>query len=267
VSSDAAVAPDDQVLSEQRNGVLWVTFNRPEARNAMTFAMYERLTAICDAVAADAGIRCVVFAGAGEKAFVAGTDIAQFRAFKQPADALAYEERIETVLSRIEEIGVPTIAAIRGACTGGGAGIAAACDLRIASPSARFGVPIARTLGNCLSVGNLRRLTALVGPAAVKDLLFTGRLIDAPAALQIGFVGEVTADDAALLERAQELSATIAANAPITLAATKQAMLRIARAQPLPDGSDLIVKTYMSADFREGIEAFFEKRTARWTGV
>ena len=266
--SNSTSESTSHVLAERRNdGTLWVTFNRPEARNAMTFAMYERLLAICNEVAADTELRCVVFSGAGDKAFVAGTDISQFRAFTTPGDALAYEERIERILTALEAIRVPTIASVRGACTGGGAAIAAACDLRIAAPSARFGVPIARTLGNCLSIANLRRLCALVGAAAVKDLLYTGRLIDAATALRIGLVGEVTIDDATLAERTAELATTIAKNAPITLAATKEALRRLALAGALPDASDLVVRAYTSNDFREGIEAFFEKRPARWMGT
>ena len=164
------------------DGIGRVTFNRPQARNAFTFEMYERLAEICEQPTATARSRCCCCAGAGDKAFAAGTDINQFRAFKTPQDALDYENRIDRVLSMLEHCRVPTIAAINGACTGGGAGIAASCDLRIGTKSTRIGFPIARTLGNCLSMSNVSRLTALIGPARVKDLIFTARLVEAEEA-------------------------------------------------------------------------------------
>jgi enoyl-CoA hydratase len=135
----------DELLYDQREGVGHIVFNRPRARNALSFPMYERLAKI----AADPGdVRALIITGSGEKAFAAGTDINQFRAFAGADDALAYEARIDRVLGVVERCPVPTIAAIAGACTGGGAAIAAACDLRIASANARFGFPIARSLGN-----------------------------------------------------------------------------------------------------------------------
>ena len=166
----------DELLYEAQDGIGLITFNRPQARNALTFAMYERLAEI----AADPGsIRALVITGAGEKAFAAGTDIGQFRAFNGAEDAIAYEAKLDRVLGVLERCAVPTIAAISGACTGGGAGIAAACDLRIAAANVRFGFPIARTLGNCLSMANVARLAALIGPARVTDIIFTARLLDA----------------------------------------------------------------------------------------
>ena len=167
----------DELLYEVRDGVAYVTFNRPQARNALTFAMYERLREICEAAGADRSLKVLVLAGQGDKAFAAGTDINQFRAFKTAQDALDYEERIDRILGALERCPVPTIAAIAGACTGGGAGIAACCDLRIGAASARIGFPIARTLGNCLSMSSIRRLAALIGAAGVKELVFTARLL------------------------------------------------------------------------------------------
>ena len=123
----------EELLYEVRDGIGYVTLNRPQARNALSFAMYERLSEVCDEVDADAEVKALVLTGAGEKAFAAGTDISQFRAFSGPEDALGYEARIDRVLSRLEAVKKPTIAAIAGACTGGGAAIAVACDLRIAA--------------------------------------------------------------------------------------------------------------------------------------
>src|SRR5207247_11400554 len=155
------------LLFEVRDGIGWMTFNRPQARNAFTFAMYEKLAQICEHADTDRAIKVLLLRGAGDKAFAAGTDINQFRAFKTPQDPLDYENRIDRVLGILETCRVPTIAAINGACTGGGAGIAASCDLRIGTRSTRMGFPIARTLGNCLSMSNVSRITALIGPARV----------------------------------------------------------------------------------------------------
>ena len=267
--NDHAIAENaaPELLYEVRDGIGRITFNRPQARNALTFAMYERMAEICDHVAADKSVRALLFAGAGEKAFAAGTDIAQFRAFKSPGDALGYEARINRVLEAVEACPVPTIAAISGACTGGGAGIAACCDLRIAAASLRFGFPIARTLGNCLSIANYTRLTALIGAARVKEIIFTSRLIEAEEAKAIGLVSDVLPDHAALLARADELAQLLASQAPLTLRATKEALRRI-RERMLPEeGHDLVLMCYMSADFREGMDAFLNKRKPDWSGA
>lgn len=256
----------DEILYERRDDIAFVTFNRPQARNAFTFAMYERLAEICTEVNADRSIRAMVLTGAGSKAFAAGTDISQFRAFDSPEDALGYETRIDRVLGILETCRVPTIAAIAGACTGGGAGIAGCCDLRIAAGNARFGLPIARTLGNCLSMSNYSRFAALIGPARLKEIIFTARLIEAPEALQIGLVSEVVADPADLMSRAEELARTVASHAPLTLQSCKEALRELRPTIPRGKGDDLILMCYMSNDFREGIDAFLNKRTPNFKG-
>src|SRR3954447_21825462 len=215
--------PMDELLYEQRDGIGFVTLNRPQSRNALTFPMYERLREIALGAGEDAGLRALVITGAGEKAFAAGTDISQFREFRTPADALAYEERIDRVLVALEECPKPTIAAISGAATGGGAAIAAVCDLRIAAANARFGFPIAKTLGNCLSMSNIARLSALVGPARVIEMIFTARLFSANDALSAGLVTEVLPDQPALQARALELATLVAGHAPLTMRVTKEA--------------------------------------------
>jgi enoyl-CoA hydratase/carnithine racemase len=263
----AATETAQDLLYEVRDGIAHVTFNRPQARNALTFAMYERLAEVCAIANADRSIRAMLLTGAGDKAFAAGTDISQFRAFDKPQDALDYEARIDRVLGALERCRVPTIAAIQGACTGGGAGIAVCCDLRIAAGNARFGFPVARTLGNCLSTGNYARLAALLGPARVKDMIFRARLVEAPEALDIGLVGEVVADPAALMPRALELAKLVASHAPLTLQATKEALLRLRPTMPAGAGEDLILMCYMSQDFREGMDAFLSKRAPRWQGL
>ncbi len=261
-----STAPSNDILFDQRDGIGKVTFNRPQARNAFTFAMYERLAQICEEADGDRTIKVLVFQGAGDKAFAAGTDINQFREFTTPQHALDYESRIDRVLGKLETCRVPTIAAINGACTGGGAGIAACCDIRIGTKTTKFGFPIARTLGNCLSMSNISRLTALIGPARVKDLIFTARLVGADEAASVGLLSEVVDDVAALQRRADELATLIAGNAPLTLNATKQALARLQRRLSRDEGEDLILMCYMSRDFREGLDAFLNKRPPQWKG-
>ena len=260
-----ATATED-LLFELRDGIGRITFNRPQARNAFTFAMYERLAQICGQANDDRAIKVLVLQGAGDKAFASGTDINQFRAFKSPQDALEYEARIDRVQTALEQCRVPTIAAISGACTGGGGAIAACCDLRVGTKTTRIGFPIARTLGNCLSMASISRLTALIGPARVKDLIFSARLVGAEEAFHIGLLTEVVEDLDALNKRAGELAATVAANAPLTLAATKQALARLMRRLTREEGEDLILMCSMSRDFREGMDAFLNKRAPHWSG-
>jgi enoyl-CoA hydratase/carnithine racemase len=256
----------DELLHEVRDGVAYVTFNRPQARNALTFGMYERLAEICNRANDDRSIKAILMTGAGDKAFAAGTDISQFRTFEREQDALDYEARIDRVMSAIERCRVPTIAAIHGACTGGGASIASCCDLRIASRSMKFGFPVARTLGNCLSMTSYSRLVYLVGPALVKDIVFQARLVEADEALAKGLVNELCDDQAALMKRAEEITRIVASHAPLTLQATKEALLRLRPAVPHGEGNDLVLMCYMSRDFREGMEAFLAKRKPAWKG-
>jgi enoyl-CoA hydratase/carnithine racemase len=254
------------ILFDVRDDIGRVTFNRPQARNAFTFQMYERLAEICEEANKDQAIKAMILTGAGDKAFASGTDINQFRAFKTPEDAIEYEARNDRVLGVLEQCRVPTIAAITGACTGGGAGIAACCDLRIGTTTTKFGFPIARTLGNCLSMANYGRLAALIGPARVKDIIFTARLVEAREAAALGLLNEVVEDVATLQRRADELAKLVANHAPLTLRATKEAMRRLQPRLSADEGEDLILMCYMSKDFREGLDAFLTKRPPQWSG-
>jgi enoyl-CoA hydratase/carnithine racemase len=250
------------VRYERRGATAWITFDRPAARNAMTFAMYEATAAHCEAADADDEVRALVLRGAGG-AFVAGTDIAEFRAFSSGDDGLAYEATIDRIVGRLEAVRKPTVALIDGYAVGGGLALAAACDLRICTPEAKFALPIARTLGNCLSMANYARLVALIGEGRVKDLVFTARTVGAEEALAIGLATEVVADAE---ERVAELCDRMAGHAPITLRATKEALRRL-REAGLPGGDDLVVDAYGSADFRDAVQAFAEKRAPKWRGT
>ena len=256
----------DDLLINREGQIVWATLNRPEQRNALTFEMYEGLAKLCRETPTDGSVKAVLVAGAGDKAFAAGTDMAQFRGFATEEDALAYEARIDRVLSDIEQCPVPTIAAITGACTGGGAAIAAACDLRICDEKLKFGFPIARTLGNCLSLASLNRLGTLIGFGRLREIIFLARLIEAEEARAIGLVAEVLPDPEAVRARAADLAARLAGHAPLTLRATKEGLRRLRRDGPDAKGEDLILSTYMSADFKQGIEAFLAKRKPEWRG-
>ena len=247
-----------EVLVERRGPAAWVTFNRPEAHNAMTFAMYESLFDACEEVDAADDVRAMVLRGAGEKAFVAGTDIRQFAGFGESGeDGLEYEATIDRIVGRLEAVGKPTVALVDGFAMGSGLALSAACDLRICSPAARFGLPIARTVGNCLSMENYARLAALLGPARLKDIVFTARTIEVEEALAIGLATEVVAAER-VEARVEELCELLASHAPVTLRATKEALRRI-RAATTPDGDDLVREAYGSEGFRRNVAAFLAR--------
>lgn len=257
--------PDDEVLVTRDGSIVTLTFNRPAARNAMTWGMYDRLERICEEVDADDSVRALIVRGAGGKAFVAGTDIGQFKVFETADEGLAYERDGDRRMDRLARVRKPVIAQIQGPAVGGGFRIATACDLRIATPEARFGAPIARTLGNCLSMAAYASLLDMFGPSRLKELIFTARLISAEEAHAAGYVHEIV--PAGQIEtRVRAVAAQIAEHAPITLWVTKEAIRRIQESRRLPGGDDLIAATYTSADFREGVRAFLDKRKPDWTG-
>jgi enoyl-CoA hydratase/carnithine racemase len=255
----------DEILHRVEQGVAVTTLNRPAARNALTFAMYERIQALAGEIDADPAVRAWIIEG-GPDAFAAGTDIAQFTGFRTAEDAHAYEARIDAVLVAVERCGKPTLAAIAGACTGGGFALAAVCDLRLAAANARLGMPIARTLGNTLSMANHARLAALLGPARTLDLVLTARLMEAAEAQAIGLVSEVLADHAALSARARALARTLCGHAPLTMRATKEAIRRLREAARATPSDDLVAMCFTSDDFREGVSAFLARRKPEWRG-
>jgi len=255
---------DGEVRYNRDGAVATVIFDRPAARNAMTWRMYEQLGEACARMRSEDGLRVAIFRGAGGKSFIAGTDIAQFQAFRGGEDGIAYEEKMEGYLTAVETLPVPTLAVVEGFAIGGGLAIAAACDLRVATPGSRFGVPIARTLGNCLSIANYARLVAGLGASRAKKVLLLAENLTAEEALAGGFLSEIVAP-AELDARVAELTSRLAQHAPITMRVSKEAIRRLLHAG-LPDGDDLVRACYGSDDFKLGLNAFVEKRTPQWTG-
>lgn len=302
------MSPEGAVHLHRAGPVARITFDRPAARNAMTMAMYDALEGHLHALAAEATgtgaagleapppdaasreggtpdadgraaapLRVVVLRGAGG-AFVAGTDIAHFTGFEGREDGVRYERRLEEVVGALEALPLPTLAVVEGAAMGGGLVLAAACDLRVSTPDARFGAPIARTVGNCLSVANVARLVAHLGPSRTRTLLLLAGSLDAEEALRCGFVHEVV-EPGVLDERVDALCARLASLAPLTLRAAKEAVRRVssrAAGEGTPRGGgdgavragddDLLRLVYGSADFREGVRAFLAKESPRWEG-
>lgn len=227
--------------------------------------MYDALAAACEAVDADPSVRVFIVKGAGQ-AFAAGTDISQFTDLKTAEDAVAYERRLDRVIDRLEAVRCATIAQVEGVAAGGGCAIALACDMRVCTPEAKFGVPVARTLGNCLSASNYSRVLELVGPARLKDLLFTGRFMSGEEAHAAGLARLSPAER--IEQDVNDLALAIAANAPLTIQATKEALRRIHEHNRLPKGAtdDLVVQCYTSADFQNAVQSFLAKAKTVFTG-
>jgi enoyl-CoA hydratase/carnithine racemase len=258
-------APGEGAVRYTADGpIARVVFDRPQAHNAMTWTMYQQLADICARIRADSAVRAVAFSGAGGKAFIAGTDIAQFREFKSADDGVAYEHRIEKFIEAVDTLPVPTLAVIEGWCVGGGLAIASACDLRVATPAARFGVPIARTLGNCLAAGVYARLIAEFGVGRTKRMLLLAEMLTAAEAREAGFVSMVV-EPADLAKQVDELLGKLAGHAPVTMRVGKEAIRRLLNAVQVAD-EDLIREAYGSEDFREGVAAFVAKRKPAWKG-
>ena len=255
----------EEVLVAREGAIVTLTFNRPEARNAMTWGMYQRLYEVCEEVDGDDSIRVLVLKGAGGKAFVAGTDISQFTQFKDGEDGIKYEKDGDKRSGRLSKVRKPVIAQIQGVCVGGGFGIATAADIRIGTPDSRFGLPIARTLGNCLSMNNYAAFMDVIGPSRLKEMVFQARLMSAPEALTAGFLHEIV-DAEQIDQHVRAIAEKVASHAPLTLWATKEAVRRIQASRQLPDGDDIVRRIYGSDDFKEGVKAFVEKRSPKWSG-
>ena len=253
--------PSSTVAWDIKGSVGIVTLNRPDARNALTWDMYDALVAACDQAEAAADVRALIIRGAGG-AFAAGTDISQFADFTNGDDGVVYERRLDAVIDRIERVPLVTMAEVDGPAVGGGFAMAIACDLRICSERASFGVPVSRTLGNCLSISNTARMVDMLGAALTRELLVTGRLLSAEEARASGLASgrELFASDR-LPEAAMTMAQELATRKRSTIAATKQTLLRLRDHRRPPQGSadDILRECYGSEEFQNGVAAFLAK--------
>ncbi|GAC1349473.1 MAG: enoyl-CoA hydratase/isomerase family protein [Ktedonobacteraceae bacterium] len=251
------------VLLEQRGHIATTKLSRPAALNALTWTMYQQMDAHLEHLHADATTHAIIIQGEG-KAFAAGTDIQQFQGFTGE-DGIAYEHTIEAIVERLYAITKPTIAAIHGYAVGAGLVIASVCDLRYATPASRFGVPIARTLGNCITLKNYRHLVDSFGAMRTKEMLFTGGLLTAADALRCGFLTAI-ADEEKLVTHVTEVAQQISSLAPLTIWSVKEAQRRLNAAEEAIDFDDVVARIYSSSDFAEGVQAYLEKRKPHWRG-
>jgi enoyl-CoA hydratase len=256
----------DRVTLRLDGGIAQVSLANPGRRNAFTWKMYDQLTAIAENLAARQDITAVVFRGDPADGFAAGTDIRQFTGFAAAADGVRYERRVDAVMQKLLAIPVPTIALVEGAAVGAGLVVTLCCDVVVAERTARFGAPIARTLGNCLPAAVVARLRARIGTNLAAGMLLTASLVPAEALTCCGFVFQLV-DPGGLTPAADALLGRISGSAPLTLRALKAIMQRLDAATPLPDDEDLLARCYGSADFREGVSAFLESRRPTWTGT
>lgn len=257
-------APLAEVRLELRNDIAYITFDHVAARNAMTVGMYQTLKSICEDLAKSSSARVAILRGAGGKSFVSGSNIAQFSTFTSGDDGIRYEEGIDAYLAPLAMLPIPTIAVIDGMAIGGGLAIATCCDFRISTPDARFGVPIAKTLGNCLSASNLAWLVAHLGVNMVKRMLILAELLTAPELLQQGYL-LATYPAEALEGEANQLADRLMKLAPITQKSSKQTLARLIT-NNLLDCSDLIRECYGSEDFKNGVASFLGGKPPVWTG-
>lgn len=253
------------ILLDRDGAIATVTLFNPEKLNALNAAMWRRLAETFTALDADASLRCVVVRGEGA-AFAAGGDLVEMRTARADIDgALAYHEQVGAALAAIAGCRHPVVAAIRGPCVGGGLEIACACDLRIAGSSSKFGAPINK-LGFSMYPGELAGLLRLAGPAVVKEILLEGHLLTAREAYEKGLLTRVVAD-AEVETEARESARRIAAGAPLVARWHKQWIARLATGAPLTEDEKRASFAFLdTADYREGLAAFLEKRPPRFTG-
>lgn len=255
------------ILFEREDDVAFVTLSNPDRLNAINATMWVQLSEAMRRVHADQTLRCLILRGAGDKAFAAGGDIEEFATVRATVDdALHYhDELVASALEAIRHCPIPTIAAIQGACIGGGLEIAGCCDLRIAGRSSRFGAPINR-LGFSMYPGEMAGLLALVGPAVLLEILLEGRILDAQEALSKGLLTRIV-DDAEVIAEARASAARICAGAPLVARWHKQWVGRLMQGGALSEDEKRQAFAFLDTDdYREGVAAFFDKRKPRFSG-
>ena len=268
--NDAVSLPvtSPHMIAEVEGAIGWMTFNKPERRNAVSLDMWEEMPRIIHQFEQDQRVRVIVLKGAGDKAFVSGADISQFEKARSSAEANVHYEKVSEAASKaLAECGKPTIAMIRGYCIGGGLAIAIGCDLRIATEGSKFGVPAAR-LGVGYGAAGVKKAMDLVGPSYTKEIFFTARHFSAAEAKEMGLINRVTAEDE-LETFTRQYCATIADNAPMTMRTLKRAVREIGRGHEADwaECDRMVKECFASQDFIEGRRAFMEKRRPVFRGV
>ena len=258
----------DRLTAAGRGAIGWITINNPDRHNAMSLAMWQALGRAVDAFAADETIRVVIVRGAGDRAFASGADISEFAEKRATlAQVEAYDGAAEESCRKLELLGKPTLAMIHGYCIGGGLDLALRCDLRIASETAKFGVPAAR-LGLGYPFSDVQRLMQVVGPAFAKEIFYLGRQFTASEAANMGLVNQVVAPgelESAVVSQAMVISE----NAPLTIAAVKRCVaeaLKDPAERDLAGCSAAVQACFASGDYVEGRTAFMQKRKAVFSG-
>ena len=258
----------EKLIARKEGAIGWIIFNNPARHNAVSLEMWQSLTLALNAYAADPDIRAIILRGEGEKAFVAGADISQFKEKRSSPEAVGhYNTTADEAGETLRNSPKPTIAMIRGYCIGGGTGIAASCDIRIVAEDARFGVPAAK-LGLGYRFAGIKRLADLVGPSYAAEIFYTGRQFDAQEALQMGLVNRLV--PAAELEQyTRDFANTLTNNAPLTIASVKRALLEYGKdpgERDLEGCQKMVEDCYASDDYKEGQTAFMEKRKPVFKG-
>ena len=258
----------EKLLAIKEGHIGWIVFNQPEKHNAVSMEMWQSVPMALDAYAKDPDVRVVILKGAGEKAFVSGADISQFKEKRSSPEAVRiYNETSDKASEAIRNFPKPTIAMIRGYCIGGGAATATNCDIRIAADDAKFGVPAAK-LGLGYRYPGVKRLTDLVGPQFTAEIFFTARQFAAQEALQMNLVNRVV-PVAQLESTVREVADAIGRNAPLTIAAIKRSLIEYAKSDDQRDLAvcdEMVNDCFASEDYKEGQTAFMEKRKPVFKG-
>lgn len=256
---------EGRLVYEKVGAVGKITFDNPGALNALTARMWSDLGEVCREVARDRSVRVVTLRGAGGKAFLSGTDITGFLSFTSGQDGLDYEARMDEYIGTVEALPQPVVAVVEGWAVGGGVALSCAADIRIATPSAKFGSPLGRTIGNCLSAKGYARLVGHVGVAQAKRMLLLGEMVTAQEMMGLGLLHSIVEPEG-LDAAVDAVCEKLAGMAPVSLKASKEAMRRLTY-RALPDMADLIAEVYGSEDFRNGVRNFVDKKKPEWKGV
>lgn len=260
---------DSAILVDCRQHLGLITFNRPQVRNALSFAMWQALPGLLAQLADNPEVRVVILRGHGRDAFASGADISEFKELRSnPQQAAVYTKATTDAFEALWNFPKPLIAMVHGFCVGGGSGVAICCDMRFADEKAKFGIPAAK-LGLPYEIGGVQRLVQVLGPTHAKELLFTARLLNAQEALSMGLVNQVLPTEA-LEDHTLKVAESIANNAPLAVQTVKfyvSQLMSEAAARDQQEIARRFDECYNSNDYADGVQAFLDKRTPEFTGT